>query len=188
MAHLGPARTRLVAVHPPTGLARPGTGALPLLLLLIMPRCTRDGQLQHTGAQPQRKRAKKKGGEGTCSKAPHHRPRSTVGSHPTRCLPLPEPPLRRLGQRDSNLGPAALASRVLPLRHMALQPTWDTPGPGGGIPDLAQPSHTALRLGAIHKRSSVPNHMYVVQKLCSCMWATAVGVGHSTLNGFAPMN
>ena len=30
------------------------------------------------------------------------------------------------------------------------------------MPDLALPSHTALRLGAIQKRSSVPNLMYVV--------------------------
>ena len=36
---------------------------------------------------------------------------------------------------------------------------------GGGVPDLAQPSRTALRLGAIHKRSSVPNLMYVLNSL-----------------------
>ena len=53
------------------------------------------------------------------------------------------------------------------------------------MPDFALPSHTALRLGAIHKRSSVPNQMYVVQALCGCMWATAIGLGHSTLNGGA---
>ena len=120
-SHRSPVRTRPVAVHPPTGLARPGTGAPPAFTTFIMPRCTLDGQLQHTGARPQRNRAKT--GPATCSTAPHHRPRSTGGCHPTRCLPLPEPPLRRLGQRGSNLGPAALASRVLPLRHMALQPT-----------------------------------------------------------------
>ena len=33
------------------------------------------------------------------------------------------------------------------------------------MPDLAQPSRTALRLGAIHKRSSVPNLMYVLNSL-----------------------
>ena len=57
----------------------------------------------------------------TCCSAPHHRPRSMGGCHPTRCLPLPEPLLGRLGQRESNQGPAALASKVLPLRHAALQ-------------------------------------------------------------------
>ena len=54
------------------------------------------------------------------SGAPHHHPRTMGDFHPTRCLPLPEPPLRRLGQRDLNLGPAAVASMVLPPRHVAL--------------------------------------------------------------------
>ena len=45
------------------------------------------------------------------------------------------------------------------------------------MPDLAQPSHTALRLGAIHKRSSVSNLLYVENVLHVRMllaWATAL--------------
>ena len=59
--------------------------------------------------------------------APRHRPRPMGGCHPTRCLPLPEPPLRlirQLGQWGSNLGPAMLEPRVLPLKHAALHPTY----------------------------------------------------------------
>ena len=50
--------------------------------------------------------------------------------------------------------------------------------------NLTQPSHTALRLGAIHKKPSVSNQMYVVRTLSSSMWANAIGAGHSTLNGW----
>ena len=56
------------------------------------------------------------------------------------------------------------------------------------MPDLALPSRTALRLGAIHKRSSVSNLMYVVYALCFCMCANTIGLGHSTLSGFDPLN
>ena len=59
---------------------------------------------------------------------------------------------------------------------------------GGGVPDLALPSHTVLRLGAIHKRSRVPNLMYVVNALCFCMCANTFGMDHSTLSGFDPLN
>ena len=54
------------------------------------------------------------------------------------------------------------------------------------MPDLFQPSQTALRLGAIHKRSSVSNQMYVLQVLCSCMCAKAIASGHNTMNGLDP--
>ena len=55
------------------------------------------------------------------------------------------------------------------------------------MPDLALPSHTTLRLGAIHKRSSVPNLLYVENVLCFCMCAHAFGMGHSNLTGFDPL-
>ena len=55
------------------------------------------------------------------------------------------------------------------------------------MPDLALPSHTALHLGAIHKRSSVPNLLYVENLLCFCMCAHAFGMGHTTLTGFDPL-
>ena len=55
------------------------------------------------------------------------------------------------------------------------------------MPDLALPSHTALRLGAIHKTSSVPNQLYVENVLCFCMCAHAFGMGHNTLIGFDPL-
>ena len=48
------------------------------------------------------------------------------------------------------------------------------------MPSLTQPSHTALRLGAIHKKPSVPNRMYVERTLSSTMWAKAIGLGLST--------
>ena len=53
------------------------------------------------------------------------------------------------------------------------------------MPNLTQPSHTALRLGAIHKKPSVPNRMYV-ERTCSSsrMWATAIGLSLSTLHGY----
>ena len=113
-------RTRPVAGPPPTGLARLGTGAPPAF-----------DPFNHTltgNYRPQvydRIGDEQKWNPSTCSSAPHHRPRPTGGCHPTRCLPLPEPPLGRLGQRESNLGPATLASRVLPLRHTALHPFKD---------------------------------------------------------------
>ena len=50
--------------------------------------------------------------------------------------------------------------------------------------NVTQPSHTALRLGAIHKKPSVSNRMYVVQTLSSSMWAKAIGLGLSTLHGY----
>ena len=50
--------------------------------------------------------------------------------------------------------------------------------------NLTQPSHTALRLGAIHKKPSVCNRMYVVRTLSSSMWAKAIGLGLSTLHGY----
>ena len=50
--------------------------------------------------------------------------------------------------------------------------------------NLTQPSHTALRLGAIHKKPSVSNLMYVVRTHSSSMWAKAIGLGHNALNGF----
>ena len=59
--------------------------------------------------------------------------------------------------------------------------------PGGGVADLALPSHTALRLGAIHKRSSVPNLMYVVNALCFCICANTFGLDHNTLSGLDPL-
>ena len=55
------------------------------------------------------------------------------------------------------------------------------------MPDLALPCHTALRLGAIHKRSSVPNLLYVENVLCFCMCAHAFDMGHSSLTGFNPL-
>ena len=55
------------------------------------------------------------------------------------------------------------------------------------MPDLALPSHTALRLGAIHKRSSVPNLLHVENVLCFSMCAHAFGMGHSTLTRFDPL-
>ena len=51
------------------------------------------------------------------------------------------------------------------------------------MPSLTQPSHTALRLGAIQKKPSVPNRMYVERTRSSSMWAKAVGLGLSTLHG-----
>ena len=56
------------------------------------------------------------------------------------------------------------------------------------MPDLALPPRTALHFGAIHKRSSVPNLMYVVYALCFCMCANTIGLGYSTLSGFDPLN
>ena len=50
--------------------------------------------------------------------------------------------------------------------------------------NLTQPPHTALRLGAIHKKPSVSNRMYVVRGLSSSMWAKAIGLGLSTLHGY----
>ena len=55
------------------------------------------------------------------------------------------------------------------------------------MPDLALPSHTALRLGAIHNGSSVPNQLYVENVPCFCMCAHAFGMGHSTLTRFDPL-
>ena len=49
------------------------------------------------------------------------------------------------------------------------------------MPSLNQPSHTALRLGAIQKKPSVPNQMYVERTRSSSMWAKPVGLGLSTL-------
>ena len=51
------------------------------------------------------------------------------------------------------------------------------------MPSLTQPSHTALRLGAIHKKPSVPNRMYVEWTRSSSMWAKAIGLGLSTMHG-----
>ena len=59
---------------------------------------------------------------------------------------------------------------------------------GGGVPDLALSSHTTLRLGAIHKRSSVHKLMYVLNSLCFCMCANICGMDHNTLSGFDPLN
>ena len=50
------------------------------------------------------------------------------------------------------------------------------------MPSLTQRSHTALRLGAIHKKPSVPNRMYVERTRSSSMWAKAIGLGLSTLH------
>ena len=116
-----PVRTRPVAVLPPTGLARQGTGAPPVSIYfftlawsIFVMRCF--SYIDHHQLA--------KMCPGTCSSAPRHRPRPMGGCHPTRCLPLPEPPLRlirfwRLGQWGSNLGPAPPESRVLPLKHGA---------------------------------------------------------------------
>ena len=49
---------------------------------------------------------------------------------------------------------------------------------------FTQPSHTALRLGAIHKKPSVPNRMYVEWTRSSSMWEKAIGLGLSTLHGY----
>ena len=54
---------------------------------------------------------------------------------------------------------------------------------GAGVPDLALPSHTTLRLGAIHKRSSVPDLMYIFSLLlyvCKYSWH---GAQHSVWVG-----
>ena len=50
------------------------------------------------------------------------------------------------------------------------------------MPSLTQPSHTALRLGAIHKKPRVPNRMYVERTRSSSMWAKAIGLGLCTLH------
>ena len=50
--------------------------------------------------------------------------------------------------------------------------------------NLTQPPHTALRLGAIHKKPSVSNRMYVVRGLSSSTWAKANGLGLITLHGY----
>ena len=52
------------------------------------------------------------------------------------------------------------------------------------MPSLTQPSHTALRLGAIHKKPSVPNRMYVEWTRSSSMWAEAISLALSTLRGY----
>ena len=39
----------------------------------------------------------------TSSSAPHHHPRTMGGCHPTRCLPLPELPLRVSGDPSSGV-------------------------------------------------------------------------------------
>ena len=59
---------------------------------------------------------------------------------------------------------------------------------GGGAPDLILPSRTALCLGAIHKRSSVPTLIPVLYSLRFCMFASTGDMDHITLSGFDPLN
>ena len=59
---------------------------------------------------------------------------------------------------------------------------------GGAVPDLTLPSHTALRLGAIHKTSRLANLMSGVNSLCFCMCASTSDMDHGTLYAFDPLN
>ena len=86
---------------PPPASPDWGLGPLPLLHLLFSHRFSHTGQHQINGARPRRKR--KKTCPATCSSAPHHRPPTMGGCHPTRCLPLPEPPRRMSGDPSSGV-------------------------------------------------------------------------------------
>ena len=126
-SHRSPVRTRPVAVLPPTGLARPGTGAppaFPSIFSLWPYHFPPTGQHQNCAHTPNRKNVPSHLQQ--CAPPPPT-PDGRMPPHPLLAFARAAAPLdRRLGHWGSNLGPATLESRVLPVKHMAPHPYYDT--------------------------------------------------------------